>query len=272
MKKSKSISKKRLEGTGNIGTLPEIFDIYHSPGDLKLLPFYEELAKKYGEPMLELGCSTAYLLIPLARKGIEAAGIDMNKTLLDYGRKKILKEPKVTRDKITLIEGNILDLTLNKKFKVIYMTAGVFIEFLTQEEQIKMLKQVNSWLHPEGIFVLESEIPHYKLQGWGGYKGDCLLSWTKYIPELDRTVYSWDARNWDHFTQTAEWMEIEDLVDKEGNVKRSKTSGKVRYTYPSEIELLFKLTGFEVADRVEGYDQHPFDAKSTWVLYLARKK
>ncbi|MDD5530363.1 MAG: class I SAM-dependent methyltransferase [bacterium] len=270
MSKDRKKQENKLKELGYIGSLPEIFEAYVSFEEREL-PFYEWLVEKYGEPILELGCSTAYLLIPLARKGIEVAGIDMNKNFLDYANKKLAKESQKTRNKIALIHGNILDLKLTKKFKVIYITCGAFGELLTQEEQIKMLQQARNWLHSEGVFVLETEIPHYKLQGWGGYKGTWGLTWNEYIPRIGKTVYSWGARVWNHFTQTAKWEEIEDLADKEGNIKRKKTEGKVRYTYPSEVELLFKLTGFKVIERFGGDDRRPFDYKSQWVLYLARK-
>jgi len=235
------------------------------------LTFYEGLVKKYGEPVLELGCNTAYLLIPMARKGIEVVGIDISKTLLDYAHKKLVKEPPEVRNKITLIEGDICDVKLDRNFRVIYITPGTFTALLTQEEQIKMLKQVRKWLHPEGVFVLETEVPYYKLQGWGGYKGDLRLTWTKYIPELGKTVYLWETRTWDHFTQIAVWRGIEDLVDEKGNIERRYNTGRCRYTNPSEIELLLKLTEFEVIDRFGDVDRRPFGSDSEWVLYLTRK-
>ncbi|MCK4352312.1 hypothetical protein KAW65_02775 [candidate division WOR-3 bacterium] len=54
-------------------------------------------------------------------------------------------------------------------------------------------------------------------------------------------------------------------------IKRRFNTSKVRYTHPSEIELLLKLTGFKVIDRFGDSDRRPFDSKSEWVLYLTRK-
>jgi len=42
--------------------------------DLVDLPFYVNLAKKFGGPLLELGCGTGRVLLAIARQGIEIHG------------------------------------------------------------------------------------------------------------------------------------------------------------------------------------------------------
>ena len=44
---------------------------YAVKADLVDLPFYVDLAKKFGGPVLEIGCGTGRVLLPIARQGIE---------------------------------------------------------------------------------------------------------------------------------------------------------------------------------------------------------
>jgi 2-polyprenyl-3-methyl-5-hydroxy-6-metoxy-1,4-benzoquinol methylase len=44
---------------------------YAVKADLVDLPFYVDLANKFGGPVLEIGCGTGRVLLPIARQGIE---------------------------------------------------------------------------------------------------------------------------------------------------------------------------------------------------------
>ena len=45
--------------------------------------FYEKLAAEIGGPVLEVGCGTGRVLLPIATHGIECAGIDASPAMLD---------------------------------------------------------------------------------------------------------------------------------------------------------------------------------------------
>ena len=49
-------------------------DAYTAKKDLVDLPFYLDLAKRIGGPILELACGTGRLLLPIAREGIARRG------------------------------------------------------------------------------------------------------------------------------------------------------------------------------------------------------
>src|SRR5262245_36074593 len=50
--------------------------------------FYLALARETGGPVLELGCGTGRILLPIARSGIECVGLDASKAMLDVLRSK----------------------------------------------------------------------------------------------------------------------------------------------------------------------------------------
>ncbi len=49
------------------------------PGDVA---FYIEQARKAGSPVLELGCGTGRILIPVAEAGIDIVGLDNSPAML----------------------------------------------------------------------------------------------------------------------------------------------------------------------------------------------
>jgi len=55
-------------------------------------PFYLELAKLYGGPILEVGCGTGRVLLPIARSGIEIHGLDNSAPMLAVLKDKLSRE------------------------------------------------------------------------------------------------------------------------------------------------------------------------------------
>ena len=73
------------------------------------LPFYLEFAEKTGELILELGCGTGRVLIPIAKAGYNVFGIDLSDNMLAEAKRKIT-EQKLGK-KITLIRGNMANFS-----------------------------------------------------------------------------------------------------------------------------------------------------------------
>jgi SAM-dependent methyltransferase len=48
--------------------------------------FYRDLARATGGPVLELGCGTGRVLIPIARDGLACVGLDTSPAMLEAAR------------------------------------------------------------------------------------------------------------------------------------------------------------------------------------------
>ena len=53
------------------------------------VPFWRDLALKVGRPVLELGCGTGRIGIPLARAGVSVVGIDRSEPMLARARQRM---------------------------------------------------------------------------------------------------------------------------------------------------------------------------------------
>src|SRR5439155_1181079 len=60
--------------------------------------FYRLLGQQFGGPILELGCGTGRLLVPLARDGLEVVGIDHSREMLDRCRERLIYSTTLTWD------------------------------------------------------------------------------------------------------------------------------------------------------------------------------
>ena len=53
------------------------------------IPFYVEAAKDAGGPVLELGCGTGRVTIPIAEAGVDVVGLDSSEAMLDAASRKL---------------------------------------------------------------------------------------------------------------------------------------------------------------------------------------
>lgn len=65
---------------------PNLYHIHHNQY-LEDLPFWLSLAKRYGDPILELGCGTGRLFSPINKAGFRIFGIDNDADMLSYLQK-----------------------------------------------------------------------------------------------------------------------------------------------------------------------------------------
>src|ERR1700693_830157 len=73
-------------GPTGAGYCDRAFDLFRSPsGDVA---FYGNLARESGGPVLELGCGTGRVLLPIARDGIACTGLDSSEAMLEELRRK----------------------------------------------------------------------------------------------------------------------------------------------------------------------------------------
>ena len=72
------MAEDRAGGYGEYGFTAEYYDHVTSYRERSDIPFWVEMAQASGGPVLEIGCGTGRVLIPIARAGIDITGIDLS--------------------------------------------------------------------------------------------------------------------------------------------------------------------------------------------------
>jgi SAM-dependent methyltransferase len=93
--------------------------------------FWQDFARREGEPVLELGCGTGRVLVPVARTGVPVVGIDRSQPMLEYARRRV-KRLRVA-DRPALIRGDIRCLPFGSgTFSAVMAPYGI-LQSLTKE-------------------------------------------------------------------------------------------------------------------------------------------
>ncbi len=106
--------------------------------------FYVEEAKTAPGPVLEVGCGTGRILLPIARAGISITGIDSSQQMLERCRAKLSGE------QVKLVQHDMRDFNLGEKFALIIAPFRVVQHLTTIDDQLRFLATVARHLAPEG--------------------------------------------------------------------------------------------------------------------------
>src|SRR5271163_1056112 len=78
--------------------------------------FYREIAATYGGPILELGCGTGRITMPLAESGQRITGIDISRKMLERAEQKRAALNAEQRERVRLVQGDMTRFDLSEQF------------------------------------------------------------------------------------------------------------------------------------------------------------
>jgi len=134
--------------------LPELIHAHHSR-NLEDLPFWLELAAQMGDPVLELGCGTGRVLLPLAQAGHHAIGLDHNLSMLKFLSARI--EPQM-QPAPGLIVSDISEFNLAVHFSLVILPCNTF-STLGVDHRKACLGCISRHLRSGGIFAVSVPNP-----------------------------------------------------------------------------------------------------------------
>lgn len=250
------------------GSLARFYD-WRMEGEEEDIPFYVQLAKESGGPVLELGCGTGRVTLPIAEAGIEAVGLDLSLEMLDIARQKLSGMSEEVQERIQFVQGDMADFALERQFSLVILPANQFRELLTTEEQMFCLHCVSLHLEKGGALVIELTNPFRSIKRWTAGEiyhrkvGYCRETGT-IVECLFKTISVNLMEQWIE----QETIYLEHLSD--GSVVRHAGRGSSRHVFPRELDLLLKTSGFEVFDRCGGYDRACLEDNSPRLIVRAR--
>ncbi len=129
------------------------YDREHT-GFLDDLELYQGLAEAAGDPILEAGCGSGRLLVPLAQAGWRITGVDISATML--ARCRAAADAAGVSQRVTLARGDMTALALpQREFHLAFVALGSLQHLATLAERRAALAALRSHVVPGGWLALD---------------------------------------------------------------------------------------------------------------------
>jgi SAM-dependent methyltransferase len=221
-----------------------------------------DLALQAGGPVLELGCGTGIVTIPLAERGVDVTGLDVAPQMIERAKFKAGHAP------VRWVVADARSFSLGKQFALIYTAGAVFQHLLTRPDQEAMLARVREHLLPGGHFVMDVGFRHPR------YLIDLpdAVEWYTYTDARGRTVQVSGTDHFDHLKQLWTQTMYPRVQDEPGAGPLPPVELVLRYLMPQEMEALLHHNGFAILARYGGWEGSPQTDECHTHIYLCAKR
>jgi SAM-dependent methyltransferase len=231
------------------------------------IPFYASLAKAAaaaGHSVLELGCGTGRVTIPMAQAGVNIVGLDSSAEMLAVAQAKA-----AGLQNIRWLRGDMAAFNLEQRFGLVIIPFRSFLLLLTLAEQKSCLARIHQHLVDGGRLALNFFNPDLAMiASWNTAKRGL---WQRERLNSGREL--WSTRRYLTADQRLEETDAYVTLSDQGAViARVERNLRLRYVFRYEMEHLLALSGFEVEALYGWFDGRPFDDDSSEMVWLARKR
>lgn len=251
---------------GFYATIARYYDAEHTD-QTEDIPFYSALAEEYGGPIMDIGCGTGRVMIPLALEGYEMHGIDNEEAMLHIAEAQRDANPRL-RDKLTFYHGDVFTYPLQKQFKLVLVPYNGLMHFHEQALQLALLRRLRSWTMDDGLLVLD--LPNAGDVFASQDSEAVILERTFLEPETGHLVMQQSVSTLDRVAQLMHVTWIYDEVSADGTVKRTVAPIVWYYYFFSELKLLLAAAGYEVEAVYGDLDYGPFVDGCPRMVVLAK--
>jgi ubiquinone/menaquinone biosynthesis C-methylase UbiE len=238
----------------------EFYD-YYSTGLEGDVDFYVLEAQKAGSPVLEIGCGTGRITIPIAQEGIAITGLDLAPSMLAVARRKLSSLAPEIQERVELVWGDMRDFVLDRQFKLIMIPYRAFLYMYTPEDQKQALTCIHNHLADGGHLIFNIFDPRLDIiANHFGSLGSALKMVDEFVqPTTGRRVVVWDTRQYDPEKQMiAQYFIFEELDDQGTLVNKHYVPLNLRYIFRYEMQHLLALCNFEVEALYGDFGRGPF--------------
>lgn len=117
--------------------------------------FYTGLALQAEGPVMEIGCGTGRVALPVARAGCTVTGVDPTPGMLSRFAEKLAREPAGVRGRVTLREGSFRSVPGEGSFALVFSAFRAFQHLIDRRAQIAALTEMARWTAPGGTVAFD---------------------------------------------------------------------------------------------------------------------
>jgi ubiquinone/menaquinone biosynthesis C-methylase UbiE len=234
----------------------------------KDVPFWRRVAERAKGPVLELGCGTGRISLPLARAGVSIVGVDRSAAMLAHAARRASalarKRGGRSRRRVHLVRSDIRTLPFaDGRFSMVLAPYGILQSLLRDRDLSAVLASVARVLKPGGLFGIDlvPDVPKWreytdKVQMKGRARGGVQLTLRESVRQQRR--------------QRLTIFEQVYLARRKDQVTEHRFNLTFRTLPIRQMAARLERRGFEIEAVLGDYRGTPWDVRAdTWII-LAR--
>jgi SAM-dependent methyltransferase len=243
-------------------------DLVEDPGDLDL---YLALGARTGGPILELGCGTGRVAVPLAAAGHEVTAVDIDPLMLERARRRADAAGVTIGGRIDFVEADMLglDLPSGGSFRLAIIALNSLFLLATRAAQREAFATMARHLARGGLAVVDIWLPD--ADDLARFDGRLILEYERRDPESQVLVTKVAAAQHDAASGIVNLTSIYEEGDQGTSPARYVRRDALRLVSADELRDFAESAGLEVETLAGGYDLEPLGAGSERAIIVARR-
>ena len=238
------------------------------------LDYYRSAIRKFGEPVVDLGCGTGRLLVPLAADGLDIDGVDISADMIAAAKAQ-LRTPRTGQLWVQALH----ELRLDRTYRTAFM-CGVLGIGGSRDHDREALRRAYQHLEPGGALLVAHQLPYDGEEGWSDWLPGHRAGYPPPWPDEGDRRRTADGDEIELLSRAAEFDPLKQLIVLEmrarlwhdGSVAKEESySLKSCLYFAQEVLSMLSDAGFgEVV--VEGdYTRMPATADDGNVIFVAKR-
>jgi len=241
---------------------PVIYDLEYADHD-EDIDWYVRMAQRARGLVLDLGCGTGRLTLPMARAGASVIGVDRSPEMLrTLGDKLRLEDPDV-RIRVRYKLGDFRDLDLQQRFALVLLPFNAIHHCGDLDEVRQVMAEIRGVLAPGGRVGFDCYLPDRELYRRNPDKRYEERTFTD--PRTGGELQSWEQGWWDEETSTHHVVYT--YEQETGEQVRAHLA--LRMFELGEIRSVIRQTPFTILSEYSDFEGGPVRPNSLkWVAIL----
>lgn len=240
-----------------------LYDLEHQGYQDDIL-LYQNLATRCDGPVLELGCGSGRVSVPLATAGLQVTGVDTSGEMLALASRRAAKQG--VGERVRFEQVDVRRMAFDSVFALVLFPLNGFLHLLTVDDQLDTLDSVHRALLPGGMFVVDVGNPHTVFTAQ--HDGQLLFR-RHFVVEEGGKGTSYAITDTDLAAQRQAVTLLYDELRPDGVLRRTAVETVLRYVYHFEMVQLLERAGLTVDAVYGSYDLDPYETDSGIMLFVA---
>ncbi|MFT4628798.1 MAG: SAM-dependent methyltransferase [Myxococcota bacterium] len=242
----------------------ELYDLEYSDMT-EDLEHYVRLARRY-RFLLELGCGTGRLTLPMARTGAGVHGIDHSAQMLAGLERRLRLERPQVRYRVQYQQGDFRSFDPPARYPLVIWPFNALHHCTGPEDVVRVLDNVRDCLMPSGLLGMDCYLPDIELYDRDPNKRYEFRTFAD--PRTGEPLQSWEQGWWNAETRVHHVL----YVYRHADGREEKAHLQLRMFELDELRALIRNAGWRIRSQASDFQGTPVTQKSLkWVAILDRR-